>query len=73
MQINSNTFKLEKEAQTSIESVVRKVAEENNISNVESVSIDLSKEDAVLSFVIASDSEEDDKKEKKKEEKKEEK
>ena len=62
MQINSNTFKLGKEAQEGIESAIKKIAQENGIDNVEKVSIELSKEEAILTFKLAeedsSDSEE---------------
>jgi len=69
MQINSNMFKLEKEAYSQVEDLIKKVAEEHNITDVDSVSIKLSKDEAILSFKTASSCE-DDKDEKKKEEKK---
>ena len=50
MKINSNTFSLEKEAYEELETVVRKIAEENEIEDVEEINIKISKEEGVVIF-----------------------
>jgi hypothetical protein len=50
MKINSNTFSLEKEAYEELENVVRKIAEENEISDVEEINIKISKDEGIVLF-----------------------
>jgi len=55
MKINSNTFSLEKESYEELETVVRKIAEENEIEDVEEINIKISKEEGVVIFKQARD------------------
>lgn len=52
MKINSNTIKLEKESYEQLETIVKKVAEENKIENVSGIEIKLSKETGVVKFSL---------------------
>lgn len=53
MKINSNTVKLENEAYKEIESLIKRIASNNKISNVESVQIKLSKTNGIIKFKTA--------------------
>jgi hypothetical protein len=50
MKINSNTIKLEKESFEKLETIIKKIASENKIENVESIQIKLSKEQGIIRF-----------------------
>jgi hypothetical protein len=54
MKINSSTIVIEKGSSEfdQIESILKKIAEENKINNVKTASISLTKEDGVVSFEI---------------------
>ena len=52
MRINSNTIKLEKESYEKVENIIKKIAADNNIENVEGVSIKLSSNQGIVSFKI---------------------
>ena len=62
MKINKNTFSLENEERDIIASIVEKIAKDNDIDNVEHVSIELNKENGVLSYKIAKEDKKEDKK-----------
>lgn len=55
MKINSNTIVLAKESNLykELEQVVTKIAEENKISNIEQASLDVTKDNSLVSFKIA--------------------
>lgn len=50
MKINSNTFTLEKEAYEELESIITKIAEDNDIDDIEEVQIKISSDEGVVSF-----------------------
>jgi len=50
MKINSNTIKLEKESYQKLENIIKKIASENKIENVENIEIKLSKNSGVVKF-----------------------
>ena len=56
MKINSNIIKLEKESFEQLEEVIKKIASENKIENVEGVEVRLSKDNGVVKFKSAADS-----------------
>lgn len=53
MKINSNTISLDKAELASIETIIKKIATENNISDVEEVRISLNQEKGLVSFKTA--------------------
>ena len=53
MKINSNTIKLEKEAYEQLETIVKKIAQDNKIENVSGVEIKFSKDSGVVKFAIS--------------------
>ena len=53
MKINSNTVRLEQEDLQQLTSIIEKLAEENNIDNVEEVKIALDQTEGVVKFKIA--------------------
>ena len=55
MKINSNTIKLEKESFENLEEIIKKIASENKIENVENIEIKLSKESGTVKFAIIDD------------------
>ena len=55
MKINSNTIKLEKESYQKLEEVIKKIASENKIENVENVEVRLSKNGGIVKFAINRD------------------
>jgi len=50
MKLNSNTIKLEKEQFTQLESIIKKIASENSIKNVEAINISLDKDKGIVKF-----------------------
>ena len=52
MKINSNTIKLEKESYEKLETIIKKIAQDNKIENVSSIEIKLSKENGTVKFAI---------------------
>ena len=57
MKINSNTIYIEKESSeyNELESIIKKIASENNVENVESIQISLSPDKGVIGFKSAQD------------------
>ena len=73
MKINSNTISLEKEDYVKLEDIVKKIASDNSIENVEEINIVLSQDQGLVSFKEAGKgcgyvSEKDENKKKKTEE-----
>lgn len=50
MKINSNTVMLDPTQYSSIEDILKKIAQDNSVKNVESISIKLSSDQAIVSF-----------------------
>jgi len=50
MKINSNTVQLETEHHQAVETIIKKIASENKIENVESVSITLDPKQGMVQF-----------------------
>lgn len=57
MKINSNTIYIEKESSEygELETIIKKIASENEIDNVESIQISLSSDEGVIGFKVAQD------------------
>lgn len=53
MKINSTTFTLEKESYSELESILKKIASDNNIEDVAGISINISEDGGILKFAIS--------------------